>query len=108
MQDCGENHSGRNCVVEQRSAANGVPQSICGDCAAAANVIRWNPLAGWDLRSAWSVELRWNLGGDAGGEQSSTAALLLCGTFLTSCAQPLSLLKWGFALQPLHATYVQT
>jgi len=38
--------------------------------------------------------------GDAGGEQSSTTVLLLRGTSLTngSCAQPLSLLWWGFAL----------
>ena len=59
MRDCGENHSGRNgVVVEQRSAANCVPQSVCGNCAAGADVLPRSPLAGWDLRSACSGELR--------------------------------------------------
>jgi len=36
VQHCGENHSGQNCAVEQRSSANCVPQGICENCAAAA------------------------------------------------------------------------
>jgi len=59
MQDCGENHSGWNCVAEQRSATKCVSQSICRNCAAGADVAPRNSLACWDLQSTCSEELSW-------------------------------------------------
>ena len=111
VKDCGENHSGRNCVVEQRSAANCVPQSICGNCsaAAAADVLPRNPLAGWYLRSVWSGELRWTRKRRRRGAGiNHCAAALRYSHDLLDLSSTISMFSGGFALQPVQVTNLRS
>ena len=93
LHNCCENHSGRNCVVEERRTANCVPQASAGT-ALLSLVFFWDV----DRRLGYAMRLvTWNCAG---------LSRRRCGTSVTrgSCDQPLSLLRLRLAIQALYVT----